>query len=106
CEFVYRHIERISANIRYALAQDNNHGTSEAAALFIGGSWLAKNASNRSEELDSRTRDLQVMRGNDRSKKYDHFAFQGRKWLENRVEKLVENDGSFSQHSVMYHRVL
>ena len=24
----------------YALGQQNNHGTSEAAALFIGGSWL------------------------------------------------------------------
>lgn len=105
-EFVYRHLERISANIKYALAQDNNHGTSEAAALFIGGNWLAKNASNRSEKLDSRICDLQVMRENDRSKKYDHFAFQGRKWLENRVEKLVEKDGSFSQHSVTYHRVL
>ncbi len=105
-EFIDRHLERICANIRYAIAQDNNHATSEAAALFIGGNWLAKNDSNAPKTLDSRTRDLQVMRGNDRLKKYDHFARQGRQWLENRVEKLVEKDGSFSQHSVMYHRVL
>ncbi len=36
-DFIYQHLERISANICYAIAQDNNHGTSEAAALFIGG---------------------------------------------------------------------
>ena len=88
-EFIYQHLERISANIRYAMAQDNNHGTSEAAALFIGGHWCAKTSSFVSLR-----------------KRCDHFARQGRKWLENRVEKLVEEDGSFSQHSVTYHRVL
>jgi len=89
-EFVYRHLERISANIRYAVAQDNNHGTSEAAALFIGGLWCSGSASK-----DSIT-----------AKRCGRFARQGRKWLENRVRKLVEEDGSFSQHSVTYHRVL
>ncbi|NLO34623.1 MAG: hypothetical protein GX117_14940 [Candidatus Hydrogenedentes bacterium] len=33
-EFVYRHLERINANIRYAIAQDNNHGISEAAVFW------------------------------------------------------------------------
>ncbi len=88
-EFIHGHLERISANIAYAMAQDNNHGTSEAAALFIGGHWGARNTF------------LNHVR-----KRCDHFARQGRKWLENRVEKLVEEDGSFSQHSVTYHRVL
>ena len=87
--FIYRHLERISGNIRYAIAQDNNHGISEAAALFIGGQWCAKNST------------LDVLR-----KRCDHLSRQGRKWLENRIEKLVEEDGSFSQHSVNYHRVL
>jgi len=106
-EFIERHLERISANIRYAIAQDNNHGTSEAAALFIGGNWLAKNDSNTPKTLDSRLRgNDKGGSGNHRSKKYDHFAFQGRKWLENRIAKLVEKDGSFSQHSVTYHRLL
>jgi len=68
--------------------QNNNHGTSEAAALFIGGHWCEKVFS-----LNLR-------------KRCNHFARKGRKWLENRVEKLVEEDGSFSQHSVTYHRVL
>ena len=83
---VNAHLQRISSNIRYALAQDNNHGTSEAAALFIAGNWLNK-----------------------ASKKYSNaknYADTGRKWLENRLAKLVEDDGSFSQHSTTYHRVL
>jgi len=87
--FIYLHLERISANIRYAIAQDNNHGSSEAAALFIGGHWLSYVSSNPN-----------------RKKRCQYFARKGRKWLENRVEKLVEEDGSFSQHSVTYHRVL
>ncbi|MBY0417195.1 MAG: heparinase II/III-family protein, partial [Pararheinheimera sp.] len=70
--------------IRYAIGQDNNHGTSEAAALFIGGSWLAL---------------------------YNHpsavvWQATGRKWLENRAACLIENDGSFSQYSAIYHRVM
>ena len=88
-DFIYHHLERISANIHYAISQDNNHGTSEAAALFIGGHWCAKNSS------------LGPLH-----KRCAHFARQGRKWLENRIKKLVEEDGSFSQHSVTYHRLL
>jgi hypothetical protein len=106
-EFIDRHLQRISANIRYAIVQDNNHGTSEAAALFIGGNWLAYIDSNSTKMLDSRLRGKDRNgHGNYRRKRYGHFAHNGRKWLEDRVEKLVEKDGSFSQHSVTYHRVL
>lgn len=86
CDFVHAHLERINTNILYAVAQDNNHGTSEAAALFIGGHWLLSS-------------------GFDYPKAY-RFAGKGRKWIENRLDKLVEDDGSFSQHSVTYHRLL
>jgi len=86
-DLVYIHLKRISINILYAVAQNNNHGTSEATGLFIGGSWLAL--------IDGK-----------RYVKAQYYATQGRKWLENRVNKLIENDGSFSQHSVTYHRVL
>ena len=34
------HAKRIESTLFYSLAQNNNHGTSEAAALFIAGSWL------------------------------------------------------------------
>lgn len=79
------HLQRIAPTISYAVAQDNNHGTSEAAALFIGGSWLA------SQRPASRGK---------------RWAAMGRKWLENRVQRLVMPDGSFSQYSANYHRVM
>jgi len=88
-EFIFHHLERIHGNIRYAVSQDNNHGTSEAAALFIGGNWLARVSGDKAV-----------------ARKSELYARSGKKWLENRVEKLVEADGSFSQHSVTYHRVL
>ncbi|HAS8565194.1 TPA: heparinase [Vibrio vulnificus] len=78
------HLQRIAPTISYAVAQDNNHGTSEAAALFIGGSWLVINgdkSGNRWQKL-------------------------GRKWLENRAKHLIAKDGTFSQYSVNYHRVM
>jgi hypothetical protein len=78
------HLKRISPTIMYAIAQDNNHGTSEAAALYIGGSWLALNGDNDGIKWQK----------------------QGLKWLENRANKLIEDDGNFSQYSVTYHRVM
>ena len=89
--FVVDHAERISPTIYYAMAQDNNHGTSEAAALFVIGSWL----------LAQETQSDHV-----KAKKARRWQKQGRKWLENRMARLVEDDGSFSQYSVNYHRVL
>ena len=84
---IYLHLKRIQANILYAIAQNNNHGTSEAAALFIGGNWLR--SFGESSYPKSKT-----------------FARSGKKWLENRIKKLVAKEGSFSQHSVNYHRVM
>ena len=82
--FVKAHLKRIAPTVSYAIAQDNNHGTSEAAALFIGGSWL--DAHN-----DSQGRKWMKL---------------GRKWLENRAKRLIGKDGSFSQYSTNYHRVM
>lgn len=72
-------LRRIAPTIAYAIGQDNNHGTSEAAALFIGGSWLGADGSA--------------------------WRDQGRRLLENRVARLFAPDGSFSQYSVTYHRL-
>lgn len=83
-ELVRLHLQRIEPTIRYAIAQDNNHGTSEAAALFIGGSWLARNG----VEAGARWEAL------------------GRKWLDNRAVRLITLDGTFSQYSVTYHRLM
>ncbi len=80
------HLKRIDGNIHYGIAQDNNHGSSEAIGLYIGAAWLQKN--NYS---------------NDNLAKYQK---KGRKLLENRILKLVQPDGTFSQRSVTYHRVV
>jgi len=83
-QLVRLHLRRISPTIHYAIAQNNNHGTSEAAALFIGGSWLSSLGSSDGKRWEG----------------------LGRCWLENRAKKLIEKDGSFSQYSLNYHRML
>lgn len=83
-QLIAAHLARIAPTIRYAIGQDNNHGTSEAAALFIGGSWLA--LYNHPDA--------------------DRWQKLGRNWLENRAKCLIEHDGSFSQYSATYHRVM
>jgi hypothetical protein len=83
-DLVRLHLQRIAPTVQYAMAQDNNHGTSEAAALFIGGSWLAA---------------LGVAEGAGWQK-------TGRRWLENRAARLIGPQGSFSQYSLNYHRVM
>lgn len=83
-DWVALHLRRISPTVQYAMAQDNNHGTSEAAALFIGGSWLFSHG-----RIEGR-----------------QWSSQGRKWLENRAVRLIGRQGSFSQYSLNYHRVM
>ncbi|MFA7062395.1 MAG: heparinase II/III-family protein, partial [Pedobacter sp.] len=62
---------------------------SEAAALFIGGAWLSAVTESIPLQKDAR-----------------RWQDTGRRWLENRLTTLVAEDGSFSQYSVNYHRVL
>jgi len=88
-QFVTEHCTRIEPTIRYAVAQDNNHGTSEAAALFIGGAWLCSMKTDSGNLVKAR-----------------RWRKMGRGWLENRISHLIEDDGSFSQYSVNYHRVM
>lgn len=76
-----QHLKRIAPTMSYAIGQANNHGTSEAAALFIGGLWLGGKDGNA-------------------------WSKSGRKWLENRARVLIMPDGTFSQYSVTYHRVM
>lgn len=78
------HLRRIAPTIGYAIGQDNNHGTSEAAALFVGGSWLARLGRREGQRWHA----------------------LGRFWLEDRVGRLIEPDGSFSQYSLNYHRMM
>ena len=83
-ELIKTYLLRIAPTIRYAIAQDNNHGTSEAAALFVGGTWLANFGVAEAKE----------------------WAVTGRIWLEDRALRLIGPQGSFSQSSLNYHRLL
>src|SRR5690606_5962127 len=66
-DLVALHLRRIAPTVQYAMAQDNNHGTSEAAALFVGGSWLAEHGDRRGAR----------------------WAAAGRNLLENRAARLI-----------------
>lgn len=83
-DLITLHLKRIAPTLSYAIGQDNNHGTSEAAALFCGGSFLASQG---------------VLQG-------QKWADKGRYWLENRARQLISEDGSFSQYSTVYHRLM
>lgn len=87
-DFVRQHTERIAPTMLYAVAQDNNHGTSEAAALFVAGIFLVRHGNAAAATAGRR------------------YAALGRRWLEERIDRLVMPDGSFSQHSVNYHRLM
>lgn len=78
------HLRRIYPTLGYAIGQDNNHGTSEAAALFLGGVWLS--ALGQPDGA--------------------RYAARGRAGLEERGTHLIMEDGTFSQHSVNYHRLV
>jgi hypothetical protein len=80
---VEAHLRRIAPTLSYARAQDNNHATSEAVALFVGGSWLEATG---------------VPMG-------AHWSSKGRALLEHLAVRLFQRDGSFSQYSVNYHRL-
>lgn len=80
-----QHAERIESTLQYAIAQDNNHGISEAAGLFLIGGFL-----------------IQVRRGDPKG---PYWERKGRSLLENRVRHLFMDDGSFAQHSTVYHRM-
>lgn len=73
---------RIRPTINYALGQDNNHGSAEACALFISGTW------GKLWNMPDA----------------DDFASFGRRWLENRMLRLIQPDGSPCQYSTTYQR--
>lgn len=83
-ELLVVHLQRIAPTRQYAIAQDNNHGTSEAAALFVGGTWLAHMGDARGHG----------------------WARSGRALLRNRAERLIGANGTFSQYSLNYHRMM
>lgn len=77
------HVSRILPTLSYARAQDNNHATSEAGAIFVAGAWLQVAGVPGAEALIRR----------------------GRALIERTTLRLFAQDGSFSQYSINYHRV-
>ncbi len=85
-QLVQAHVHRVAANITYAIVQNNNHGISEAAALYIGSAWLSK--------IDPE------------DQRYRRLKQRGRTILEERVLTLIQDHGTFAQRSMNYHRVV
>ena len=80
-ELISIHLQRINSTTGYAIAQCNNHAITEAAALLVGGSMLNCNTG-------------------------EAWSKRGAKLIESQVAKLVSEDGSFSQYSLNYHRLM
>lgn len=81
---VIAHLKRIEPTVSYAIGQNNNHGTSEAAALYIGGAFLIKNGYKIGYKWQAK----------------------GEKVIAERVSKLIGRNGTFSQYSLNYHRLM
>lgn len=82
-ELLEVHLRRIAATTGYAIAQRNNHASSEAAALFVGGSWLSRHG---------------VPAGS-------AYERMGRQLLERAVISCTSADGTLSQSSPTYQRL-
>jgi hypothetical protein len=74
--------QRVLAHLDYAVSQDNNHGVSEAVGLITAGTMWP---------------DLPEA---------EAWRSRGLATLEKLCRRLIAADGSFSQHSSNYHRVL
>jgi len=73
---------RIAANLDYALSQRNNHGISEGMGLWTLGSLFPE------------------------FRQSPGWRETGRRALESQGRELIYEDGSFAQHSVVYHRLM
>jgi asparagine synthase (glutamine-hydrolysing) len=74
--------QRVEANLDYALSQQNNHGISEGVGLWTIGTLFPE------------------------FKSAERWKVAGRSVLESHGRELIYDDGSFSQHSVNYHRLM
>lgn len=83
------HLRRIKPSTAYARGQNNNHATSEAMALYVGGIWLANSANQASIRKEG-----------------EKCANIGKRLVEERVNTLIFDDGGFSQYSFFYHRLM
>ena len=73
---------RIAVNLGYALSQKNNHAVSECVGLITAALLVPTHAESAG------------------------WLARGMRNLKSQLDKLVYADGSFAQHSLIYHRVL
>ncbi len=79
---IAQHAARIPASLSYARAQNNNHLLSEAAALYTAGLALPAHP------------------------QAGHWRTLGWNWFHAGLSQQIEPDGSYSQHSSNYHRLM
>lgn len=122
---------RIAANLDYALSQKNNHGVSECVGLITAGLMAGSNpvglppldkleASRLEEQADVNPPNRLASRPHadeaiaDEARRQatalrceaDRWIKCGLRNLQKQLAELVYEDGGFSQHSAIYHRVL
>ncbi len=83
------HLRRIAPTTAYARGQNNNHATSEAMALYVGGLWILHCGENSEHHAEARK-----------------YVRQGLRLAEERVRALIFDDGGFAQYSHVYHRLM
>lgn len=79
---VAAHAARIPPTLLYARAQNNNHLLSESAALYTAGLTLPNHPQAA------------------------HWRALGWKWFHHGLQTQIEPDGTYSQHSTNYHRLM
>jgi hypothetical protein len=79
---IWEHVQRIPPTLGYARSQQNNHLLSEALGLMIGGWWFQN-----------------IPQGK-------RWLTQGNREFQKGIIRLVDEEGTFSQHSVNYQRML
>ena len=79
---VAQHAQRIPPTLVYARAQNNNHLVSEAAGLYTAGHYLAEHP---------------------QAQKWHRTGWR---WLNWAFQNQIDSFGTYTQHSVNYHRVM
>lgn len=82
-EAIYEHARRILPTLSYARSQNNNHILSEALGLVFAGDFLGSNL-----------------------KEANRWVKIGEHEFEHSLLKQVADDGTYSQHSTNYHRMM
>lgn len=88
-DFFWSHLQRIQATTHYAVGQQNNHASSEACCLYIISDWLQRFPQCKGPQ----------------KKRLIQWHKHARQLLESTAQKLVQQDGTFSQYSINYHRM-